>query len=525
MKAQKNILASACPYKEGLMADIILRNALFYPDREVYVYGEQRITFEEYNNRVNRLIHALLQNGLKKNDVLGVLSWNCIEYMDVFGAADKGGFIIAPFNVRMSKSEIEYLIHNSETVALFIGPEFIDIIQDLKPRLSGVKIFINFGKPAQGMHIYKQFVSGSTDDEPDIEISDDDPVFICYTSGTTGIPRGALYTHGRFRESVIGHTLDVPIGEGGRILGLTPPFHIARIMSRGYSFLQAATTVVIKTFEPRSVMQIIEREKITDISVVPTQLAMLLDLHDFTSFDISSLKRVNYMGSPMPLELLRRGMAAFGPIFCQGYGQTESGPDITFFKEKDHEILDNPSVQRERLLSCGRPAIGVHVRIVDDNGHDVDPGQVGEIVAKSRHIMKEYWRNPDETRKAIKNGWLHTGDMGHYDEEGYIYIVDRKDDMIVSGGENIYPREVEEVLYKHPAVLECAVFGIPDKKWIEAVHAIVAFKEGVSASIEDLIQFCKNNMAKYKAPKSIEIVSEIPKNPAGKILKKELRRK
>ncbi|MCX6013677.1 MAG: AMP-binding protein, partial [Chloroflexi bacterium] len=421
----------------------------------VMPFNDQRITLLEYNKRVNRLIHTLLQKDLKKKDVLGVLSWNCIEYMDVFGAADKGGFIIAPFNVRMSKNDIEYLINDSETVALFVGPEFVDIIKEIRPRLHHVKHFISFEKPALGMDTYNKLVLNSPDTEPDIQLDDDDLLFICYTSGTTGIPRGALYTQGRMREIAIGHTIDVPIGDNGKVLDLTPPFHIGRIMSRGYTFFEVATTVIMRTFDPYAVMKTIEQEKITDLSVVPTQLAMLLDLPDFNKFNISSLRRVNYMGSPMPLELLRRGIEIFGPIFCQGYGQTESGPDITFFKEKEHDILNLPDDKGDRLLSCGRPALGVHVRIVDANGNDVGPGEVGEIIARSRHIMIEYWKKPVETSKAIVNGWLHTGDMGRYDEQGYIYLVDRKQDMIISGGENIYPREVEEVLYEHPSVLEC----------------------------------------------------------------------
>jgi len=521
----RRILAEYSKHKEGLIGDIILRNAVFYPNHEAYVFGNQRITFQQYNERANRLIHALLKKGLRKGDVLGVLSWNRIEYMDVFGAADKGGFIIAPFNVRMSRSEIEYLINDSETVALFVGPEFIDVVRELKPKLPRVKHFISFDEHVPSMENFEKLISDASDHEPEVQIDDEDPIFICYTSGTTGVPRGALFTQGRYREVVIGHTIDVPIGENGRVLGLTPPFHIARIMSRGYALFEVATTVIISTFDPHSVMEIIEKERITDIAFVPTQLAMLLDLPGFHKFDISSIRRVNYMGSPMPLELLRRGIEAFGPVFCQGYGQTESGPDITFFKEGDHLILDQQSAQQKRLLSCGRPAVGVHVRIVDDNDQDVDPGQIGEIITKSRHIMKGYWKKPDETRQAIINGWLHTGDLGRYDEQGYIYIVDRKQDMIVSGGENIYPREVEEVLHKHPAVLECSVFGIPHAKWIEAVHAIVAFKKGITATPDELIEFCKSNMARYKAPKSIDIIEKIPKNAAGKILKKELRQR
>ena len=237
----------------GLMGDIILRNALFYPDNEAYVFGDKRITFSQYNSRVNSLICALRRKGLGKGDVLGVLSRNCIEYMDVFGAADKGGFIIAPFNIRMSEADIEYLINDSETVALFVGPEYIALTEKIRQQLPRVKHFIVFDEAVEGMQSYENVVSDCSDDEPEVEIDDNDPVFICYTSGTTGAPRGALYTHGRFREVVIGHTIDVPIAPNGRILGLTPPFHIGRIMSRGYTFFEVATTVVMSGFDPHSV--------------------------------------------------------------------------------------------------------------------------------------------------------------------------------------------------------------------------------------------------------------------------------
>lgn len=517
------ILAKYSKHKQGLMGDIILRNALFYPNNEAYVFGDQRVTFHQYNTRINKIINALSRKGLRKGDILGVLSWNCIEYMDIFGAADKAGFVIVPYNARLSKNEIVYLINDSEAAVLFVGPEFVDLVEEIKNRLYRVRQFVSFDNSTPDMDTYVNFVSGNARDDPDIEINDDDPLFICYTSGTTGLPRGALYTHGLFRESVIGHSLDVPMDVGDRILGLTPPFHIARIMSRGYSLYQVATNVVMKKFDPRYVMEIIDNEKITDISLVPTQLAMLLDFPDFNEFNISSIKRVNYMGSPMPLELLRRGMKIFGPVFCQGYGQTESGPDITFLKERDHTLINRSTKYRSKLLSCGRPAIGVHVRIVDDKCIDMNPGEIGEIIVKSRHVMKEYWKKPEETKQTIVKGWLYTRDLGYYDSQGYIYLVDRKQDMIVSGGENIYPREVEEVLYKHPAILECAVFGIPDPKWIEAVHAVVSLKKGMNSNAQELIDFCKNNMAKYKTPKTIDIFEELPKNSAGKILKKELR--
>jgi len=520
----KEILKESCRYKEGLFGDIILRNALFFPDREAFIDEDRRITFREYNERVNRLIHALHDMGIKKGDVLGVLSWNCIEYMDVFGAAQKGGFIICPYNARFLEKEIEYLVNDSEACVLFAGAEFTDLVGKLKANIPGVRHFISLEAPFPGMEYYADLVERCPTHEPEAEVDDEDPIFICYTSGTTGPPRGALYTHQRARENVICHALEVPVQHDDRGISLMPLFHIGGIAIQSYLFFQANTAVIIKFFDPKATMEVIEKEKITNIIVVPTHLTAMLDLPDFDQYDVSSMRRVYYAGSPMPTELLKRGMKKFGSVFFQGYGQTESGPEIAYLKEKDHEVLGDPEKEK-KLLSCGYPALGVHVRIVDENGKDVPIGEVGEIIVKSRHIMKEYWRKPEETKETIIDGWLHTGDMGQYDIDGYIYIVDRKKDMIISGGENIYPREVEEILYRHPAVLECAVFGIPDPKWVEAVHAVISLKKGATATPEELIEFCKERIARYKAPKSIEIVTEIPKSGTGKILKKEMRKK
>jgi acyl-CoA synthetase (AMP-forming)/AMP-acid ligase II len=518
------ILKASCRYKEGLLGDIILRNALFYPDRVAFIYGDRRTTFGQYNKRVNSLIHALHDMGVKKGDVLGVLSWNCTEYTDLFGAAEKGGFIFAPFNVRLSENEIDYLINDSEAAILFVGTEFADMVATLKHRIPRVKHFISLEGSLPGMESSANLLERHPTNEPDVQVEDEDPLFICYTSGTTGRPRGALYTHRGHREDVICHALEVPIGYEDRGISLMPLFHIGGIAIQSYLFYQAATAVITKFFDPKATMEVIEKEKITNIIVVPTHLTAMLDHPDFDRYDLSSIKRIYYAGSPMPIELLKRGMKKFGSVFFQGYGQTESGPEIAFLKEKDHEVLGDPE-KEERLLSCGYPALGVHVRIVDGERNDVPPGEVGEIIVKSRHIMREYWKRPEESKKTIVNGWLHTGDLGRYDKDGYIYIVDRKKDMIISGGENIYPREVEEVLYRHPAVSECAVFGIPDPKWVEAVHAVISLKKGVRATSEELIAFCKKEIAKYKAPKSIEIVEEIPKSATGKILKKEMRKK
>lgn len=526
MKANsREILRESCRYKAGLMPDIILRNALCYPNGEAFIYGDQRRTFEQYNERVNSLVHALYDLGVRKGDVIGVLSWNCIDYMDVFGAAAKGGFIMSPFNVRLSAAEIEYLINNSEAHLLFVGSEMTQVLEPLKSKIRRVEHFISLEGPLPGMKSETNLIENYPKSEPDVDIEEKDPFLICYTSGTTGLPRGALYTHGRVREDILCHSIEVPVGVEDKGISLMPFFHIGGIEITQYLLYNASTNVIMKSFDPKSLLATIEKEKITNVVLVPTHLALMLDLPEFQKTDVSSVKRIYYAGSPMPTEILKRGMKAFGSVFFQGYGQTESGPVIAFLRERDHQVLDKPREVQERLLSIGHPAIGVHVRIVDENGKDVGPGEVGEIIAKSRHLMEEYWRKPEETKETITDGWLHTRDMGRYDKDGYIYIVDRKQDMIVSGGENVYPREVEEVLYRHPAVAECAVIGIPDPKWVEAVHAVVCLKRGATATPEELIEFCKKNIARYKAPKSIDMVQELPKNATGKILKREIRKK
>ena len=280
-----------------------------------------------------------------------------------------------------------------------------------------------------------------------------------------------------------------------------------------------------RSFDPAATLQLIQEEKATDIHIVATHLASFFNTPNFDKYDLSSLKRMLYAASPMPLELLKKGIEKWGPIFIQAYGATEDGPCVTGLSRQQHDVLDRPPEEQRVLASAGFPYIGVHVRIVDDKENDVEAGEVGEIIVQSKHNMIEFWHKPEETHETVVNGWLHTGDMGRYDEKGYIYIVDRKRDMIISGGENIYPREVEESLYQHPALLEAAVIAIPDQYWVEKVHAVVVLKKGMSLSAQELIDFCKQCLARYKAPKSVEFVDALPKNPAGKILKRELREK
>jgi acyl-CoA synthetase (AMP-forming)/AMP-acid ligase II len=514
-------------YPIGTFADIIYRNALLNPDSEAFICGSQRITFAQFNERVNSLIQGLRSSGAKKGDVIGILSWNCLEYADVYGTVMKGGFIASPFNPRLNEDELEYLINYSEASTLFFGPDLHDTIVSLRSRLSKVKNYITFGESLPGLLSHQEMIAAYPSHEPDESVAREDPYLIFYTSGTTGVPRGALYTHFRKLDNTRIKALEMGVKPEDRHVLVLPFFHIGGDCHVWPFFLVGGCNIIMpqKSFDPVAVLEAIQNEKATDMQIVPTQLNSILSCPDLKNYDLSSLNRIYYAASPMPLELLKKGLKIFGPIFSQGYGQTESGPQICALPRKNHQVLDGTAEEQKVLSSCGQPSLGVHVRVVDDENHDVAPGTIGEIIAQSDSLMVEYWNRPDETREVLVDGWLHTGDLGYYDEKGFIYIVDRKKDMIVSGGENVYSREVDEVLYRHPAIAEAAVVGIPDPVWVERVHAVVALEANAVVTEEDIINFCKTHLASYKAPKSIEFVESLPKNPQGKILKKEIRKR
>jgi acyl-CoA synthetase (AMP-forming)/AMP-acid ligase II len=522
----KLVLRELSRYPIGTFADIIYRNSLLYPDGEAFVCGAHRITFARFNARVNSLVHALGSSGVEKGDVIGILSWNCLEYADVYGAAMKGGFIASPFNPRLHREELEYLINYSDANTLFVGPDLFAIVNSLRSRLPKVKRYISFGDSAPEMLSHHEILATHPSDEPDVGVCKDDPLLIFYTSGTTGVPRGALYTHFRKLDNTRIKALEIGVKSEDRHILVLPFFHIGGDCHVWPFFLVGGCNVIMpqKSFDPVAVLQMIKNEKATDMQIVPTQLNSILSRQDLKDYDLSSMNRIYYAASPMPVELLRKGLEKFGPIFSQGYGQTESGPHVCTLPRKAHQVLDKPLEDQKVLLSCGQPSLGVHIRVVDEYSHDVAPGKVGEIIVQSDSNMVEYWNRPEETREVLIDGWLHTGDLGYYDEKGFIYIVDRKKDMIVTGGENVYSREVEDVLYRHPAIAEAAVVGVPDPVWVERVHAVVVLKADALTAETDIIAFCKEHLASYKAPKSIAFVESLPKSPQGKILKKEIRK-
>jgi len=519
----KQVLQELARYKTGTFAYIIRRHSLLRPDKEAYIYGAERLTYSEYNARVNSLVHALQGLGVTKGDPIGILSWNCLDYVIVYGAAMKGGYLLSRFNPRLRADEIDYLVNYSAVKTLFVGPELVEQVESLRPRLSRVENYISLEGPAPGMTDLRGLLSSYPDTEPDVHVDEDDGLHIIYTSGTTGVPRGAVYAHRQAWNDCRTYIIDLGLQPDDRHIQVSPIFHIA-----GDTILRAVLyvggcNIIMKNFDAADTMQLIQQEKATHVSIVPTHLIAMMAVPNIKDCDFSTLKYIWYGGSPMPLAVVRQGLEIFGPVFGQGYGQSESGPAICHLPKHEHDVLGTPA--EKRLTSVGQPDVDVQVRIVDESGADVPPGDTGEIIVRSKHVMLEYWNKPEETGKAIVDGWLHTGDMGCYDERGYIYIIDRKKDMIITGGENVYPREVEEILYRHPAVREAAVIGIPDPYWVERVHAVVSLKEGSSATAEELIALCKKNLASYKAPKSVEFMESLPKNASGKLLKRELRQK
>ncbi|MBN1106381.1 MAG: AMP-binding protein, partial [Deltaproteobacteria bacterium] len=457
--SRRYLLKELSRYRVGTYADILYRNALLYSDDLAFKVGSTSLTFLEFNARVNRLIHGLAAMGLRKGEVLGALCWNRMEYVEFYGAAMKGGFIASPFNARLKSEELDYLINYSEASVLFVGPQFVDMVQALRPRLPKVRHFVSLQGAAPEMVSYDAWIADHPAEEPDVQVEEEDPVFIFYTSGTTGVPRGALYTHARGMDDTRRFATALGLEHGDKQIQIMPLFHVGGTKNLwGYFFVGAANVIMPQvSFDPVATLKVIEEEKATDIHIVPTHLAAFLNLPEVDTYDLRSLKRMFYAASPMPVELLKRGMERWGSIFLQFYGATEDGPNVTMLSKMQHNVLDRSPEEQRVLGSAGFPHIGVHVRIVDEEGHDVEPGDVGEIIVQSKGTMKEWWRKPGETAETIVEGWVHTGDMGRYDEKGYIYIVDRKKDMIVSGGENVFPREVEETLYEHPAVLEAAV--------------------------------------------------------------------
>jgi acyl-CoA synthetase (AMP-forming)/AMP-acid ligase II len=505
---------------------ILTRNAIKFPAKTAIVHEDIRLTFKEFNERVNRLANALLKKGLNKGDRIGVLVHNCHQFMEIYFAAAKTGGIFCPYNNHLKQWEMKDIIDYSTPRFLFVDADFGAMVSALKPDLPFVEQFIAV-RPSDVpfMEDYEAFLSKGESDEPAAEVREDDVLSIIFTAGTTGKPKGAMRTHRHLMADAVASVIELRVEYDEKVLITFPMYHVAcedNIVR--HSFMP--NTFYIKReggFNPEEILEYIAREGITRCQMVPTMVHSFLQVPDIKRFDLSSLRLILYAAAPMPVELLKRALEVFPCGFAQLYGQTESGPFTTVLKPEDH-ILDGSEKRLQRLASSGKPAINYEIRIVDEDDNDVPLGEVGEIIGRSEAMMIGYWQMPEETAKKLRNGWLHTGDLGRLDEDGYVYIVERKNDLIISGGVNVYPREIEEILYQHPAVSEASVVGLPDEHWGEIVKAVIVLKAGATATEDEIKEFCGKRLAGYKKPKSVEFWKELPKSPQGKILKKEIRK-
>ncbi len=503
---------------------LLTRAALRYPGRPAWIQGDAVIPFREAEARVNRLAHALEALGGQAGDRIGMLIPNCYQGLETILAPMKAGMAVVPMNVRLHPGEHEYMLNDAGAKILVYGAELRDHVAAIRGSLATVREFIRVGGPEGGDLEYEQALAGRPETPPDRAVEPDALAWLFYTSGTTGRPKGAMLTHRNLLAMVEQFLLDINPARPTDVLlhaaaithgsGLSLFHHVARGAASAFPDT--------RSFDPPRIFEAIQRYRVTTMFLVPTMINVLTTAPERARYDLSSLHTIFYGGAPMYVEQLLEAVRAFGPIFVQLFGQGEAPMTCTTLPREEHLAGADPA-KLKRLASAGREVTGVRVRVVDEADRDVPAGQTGEIVVRGDLVMKGYWNKPDATAETLRGGWLHTGDVGHIDEEGYVYITDRKRDMIISGGSNIYPREVEEVICAHPAVFEVAVIGVPDDKWGEAVKALVVTRPGADVTEAELVEHCRRSLASYKKPHSIEFLPELPKNAYGKILKRELR--
>ena len=482
------------------------------PDKLFLVSEADGRTFSylEFQAAVNRAAELLQAQGITKGDVVSLLMPNGVEYVIAYFACWKLGALAGPVNSLLKEHEIAFVMNNSEAKAILVHSDFQRIIEGIKTELPQLKSVIKFDDEAEATRDCPTTLSSS-------DVGRDDDAIIIYTSGTTGKPKGCLLTHGNIIANARQISDWLKFTEADRLLTIMPLFHMNAVSVTTMSALYAGgSTVVSPKFSASKFWNIISDYQITSFGSVATMLSMLLNNYSDgvpKGLKTDQLRFAMCGSAPVPAEVMRKFEATFNCPVIEGYGLSESTCRSTF----------NPPDERRRAGSCGLP-IGNEMRVVDDNDNEVADGELGEIVLRGENILKGYFKNPEATASAFRGGWFHTNDIGYRDRDGFFYIVDRKTDMIIRGGENIYPREIDEVLYQHPAVASAATIGVPDSLYGEEVAAFIVLKDGRDATPDELIQHCRRALADYKCPKTIRIVADIPKGPTGKLLKRELAR-
>jgi len=499
--------------------ELIARNARNYPRRDCFVLEGQRQTYAQREQRVRQLGSALYRLGMRRQDRIGILSANRIEYFEVSGACDWSGFICALYNFRSAAPEIEHLVRDSDPTLVVFELAFLPQVELVRARLPQVRWICLDGPAPDWALRYEEVLASGDPEGPPLVPRSDDFVWLFYTSGTTGRPKGVPYDHAAVlaTQPMQGRTM----GRDVRMLQVSPAFHVGGMNPPNSVMWMAGTTVLTRRFDPGEWLEVVERERITHTFMVPMMMQAVMDHPEFSRERVRSLRSVMAASTAIPVPLLKRSIGAFGPVFYVAYGSTECGGVASL--GADELKPDGTPEEIKRIGSVGHFEPEQDIVLLDDEGRPCPPGVVGEVCVK-RPMFRGYWNNTLATIEATRTGWLHSGDLGMQDEEGFVYLVDRKKDMIISGGENIYSREVEDALLRHPAVAATAVVGVPDERWGEAVKAYVTLRPGQSCTAEELITHCRGEIARYKCPRQVEFMTELPMLGTGKIDKPALRR-
>jgi acyl-CoA synthetase (AMP-forming)/AMP-acid ligase II len=500
--------------------DLIKRGRALYGTQAALLFEGRRFTFAEQAARIFRLANALLGNGLKKQERVAVLARNCSEYIEIFGACEIAGFVAINLNVRLSDAELATICRDSQPSAMICSEDFLAQARALAAQLSCIRLRIAIGSEDADTLSYEHLVSESSADEPTATAGPSDIAYLMYTSGTTGEPKGVMISHAAMVEATRMLSHEAGVSSTDKALIVMPLFHLGGKIEQMNFNLMGAEVVLKAAFDAEDILDTIEKERVTAAHFAPAMIQRLLDVLEAKPYGVSTLRCVHYASAPMPGPLLRRAIDRMGPIFVQVYGMTECLIG-TILKSHQH-LLSSPEGER-RLRSAGQPLLGNEVKIVREDRTACDTGEIGEILFRSPTIMSGYWNKPELTAEVVRDGWIHTQDLGFVDGSKFVYVVDRKKDMIISGGENIYSWEVEEALRAHPDVADVAVIAVPDEVWGESVKACVQMRPGRSASEVELIDYARSKIASYKKPRSIDFVQSLPRLFNGKIDKKALR--
>ncbi|GIW41100.1 MAG: AMP-dependent ligase [Candidatus Binatia bacterium] len=499
--------------------------AQMFPDQEILVSGSVRLTYGKLWERIRRTANALRELGVGRGDTVAVLQTNSHQYVEAYFATAALGGVFLPLNYRAKPPELRYMIEAARTAVLLVGARYLPVVRSLREQISGVRKIVCLESPEGEFPGLEDMVAAASPEFTEVDVEDEETTVLMYTSGTTAMPKAVLLTYGDFTVYVCNN---VELADGtprGTALLCVPLYHIAGMTNVMTTLFTGRRLVLLPQFEPKSWLDAVTRFRVTHAFVVPTMLKQILGHPEFDRADLRSLEVLSYGGAPMPLPVIREAIERFPKTvgFVNAFGQTETTSTLTLLGPEDHRLEGTPEeIERKlrRLSSIGRPLPDVEVRIVDEEGKEVPPGTVGELWVRTPRVMKGYAGADSPLREG---GWLPTRDMAWVDDEGYLYLAGRKDDIIIRGGENIAPAEVEAVLGSHPAVDEAAVVGVPDVEWGQKVVAFVVPKPGARVTPEELQEFCRARLASFKKPELVFLVPELPKSPLGKLLRRELR--